>query len=170
MSATIHHPVEYLFQFPIRVGGYLLIVLSGFCFFWGLQGIVFGLLMLLAGSFFSFSRSGIRIDPVAKKVMHYTRFGIFTRGKFRDYSTYPNLCVLPYKGSAFTAEEKEYPYAVYIVSRSFRGKALLYLASSKEDAMTHARDLADSLKVNFTNYNKEAKETHRNRLRIQASL
>jgi hypothetical protein len=166
---VINNHLGYVFNFPIRMGGFTLmfigiVVTIGMGFY-----IVAGVLLIAAGAFFAFTSSGIDIDLHAKAVRHYTRYFGLKFGRWNEYPTYPNICIISkerrqqrFREQNALQAENPYQYEIYLVSRSHRGKVLLQRIFDKEKAKQVANRLAGEMSLELVEYNPPGrKKRHR---------
>ena len=155
----INNHIGYLFNFPIRIGGFA-IMFIGLVITMGMGWyILVGIIMLFAGGYFALTANGIDIDPDVKSVRHYTRYYGIKRGRWNEYPTYPNVCVVSkerrygrYRENSTEEPENPYQYELYLVSRSHRGKVLLQIVYNKERAKQIAQNLASDMGAEVVDY------------------
>ncbi len=168
--AMINNHIGYLFNFPIRIGGFALmfmglVVTMGMGFY-----IAAGILLLLGGAYFALTASGIDIDPDTKAVRHYTRYFGIKYGRWNEYPTYPHICIIskerkrkPFREHSTEDPENPYQYELYLVSRSHRGKVLLQILYNKEKAKQVADRLAGEMGIEVAEYNPPGRTKGRKR-------
>ncbi len=144
----INNHIGFIFNFPIRVGGFALIFIGLVITMSMGWAIPVGILLAIAGAYFGLTSTGIDIDTDAKAIRHYTRYFGVKSGRWNEYPTYPNVCVISKerKQKRFREEHSEepenpYQYEVYLVSRSHRGKVLMQILYNKEKANQAAKDV-----------------------------
>lgn len=161
----INNKIGPIFQLPLRIGGLLLIIFSVAAFYSGGSGIVIGVILVLSGTFFSFSVSGIKINTSTKSVMNYTRVAFYTKGKYRDYSTYPYVTISEKKKNERNQEVST--YEIVMVSKSLRGRVLLEPCSSNEIATDRIQLYTNKLALEAIDLEEKREELGkiRNRMR-----
>lgn len=171
--AHINFSIGYLFNFPIRIGGMLMMLLGIAITLTGIWGVVGGLALIFVGGYFAFTATGISIDLENKAVRHYTRLYGLLRGNWNEYPTYPNICIIRKnrkKKSRFDFAEAEtespYQFEIYLVSRSHRGKVLLQIHDTREQAEIVAKHFAEEMNcelVEYTPPNRTKTREHRHK-------
>jgi hypothetical protein len=155
----INNHIGYLFNFPIRIGGFALMFM-GLIVTMGMGWYIpAGILLVVGGAYFALTASGIDIDPDIKAVRHYTRYFGFKYGRWNEYPTYPNMCIIskerkrkPFREQSAEDPENPYQYELHLVSRSHRGKVLLQIVYNREKAIQVANRLAGEMNVEVVDY------------------
>jgi hypothetical protein len=135
---------------------------------WGLPA---GLLLIVAGAYFGLKSHGIDVNLDEKAVREYVNFGMLKTGQWREYPTYPNICIIRREKSkkVHFADEVDdeddvspYQFEIHLVSRSHRGKVLLDICPSRASAERKARDYAAGMGIEVAEYNPPGKiKSHR---------
>ena len=174
MASIVHNSIGSLFNFPLRIGGMILLFIGLAITLTLGWGILAGLFIAAVGGYFAFTSTGIDIDFDNKAVRNYTRFYGIKRGRWNEYPTYPFLCIIrkerkrAYSEEAALEAENPYQFEIYILSRSHRGKTLLCIAYSREKAEKIAASYAAEMNLELVEYNppgKAKKRTHERKSR-----
>lgn len=157
--ALFNNHIGYLFNFPVRVGGFIILFIGLVITLSGVWGVIAGILLFLAGGYFGFTSTGISIDTDLKSIRHYTRYFGIKHGPWREYPTYPHICVIrkerrqqKFLATAEEAADKPYQFEIYLLSRSHRGKVLLQVAYEREKAELQATRFAQEMQCDVVNY------------------
>ena len=157
--AIINNHIGYIYNFPIRVGGFILMFLGLAITLTGIWGIFAGILLFFAGGYFGLTATGISIDTDIKSVRHYTSYFGIKYGRWNEYPTYPHICIIrkERKRNRFLAEaseeaDKPYQYEVNLLSRSHRGKVLLQIMYEREIAERVANRFAGEMNCDVVEY------------------
>ena len=155
----INNRIGYLFNFPLRIGGYFVAAVGLAILLTKGWGIVAGIILIFAGLYFAATHAGILIDPANKAVRHYTSYFGLRYGTWKEYPTYSHICVIrrEKKKKRFFEEnedtgESPYQFEVCLVSRSFRGKVLLEILNDRESAEFRASRYAEDMTALVTEY------------------
>lgn len=159
MAAIINNSIGYTYNFPLRIGGMALLFLGLAITLTGWVGLIAGAFLALAGFYFAFTGTGISIDLNEKAVRHYTSYGGLKIGKWVQYTTYPNVCIMrkDRKQSKFLAEsevetDKPYQYEIHLLSRSHRGRVLMQIAYERVEAERLAKYFAEEMNLEVVEY------------------
>jgi hypothetical protein len=156
----INNNLGYVYNFALRIGGFLVAAIGIGITLTGTWGILVGAVLLFVGLYFSFTNTGILIDLSNKSVRHYTSYYGYRKGSWREYPTYSHICIIrkEAKRKKFFEEpapesESPYQFEVYLVSRSFRGKVLLEICQDRETAEFRAKRFAEDMTASVAEYN-----------------
>lgn len=170
-----------MYSFPIRIGGFIVAIIGlviSSTFGWN---ILFGIVLIFAGLYFATSATGILIDVPNRSVKHYTSRFYIQFGKWKEYPTYRFISIIRRnkRKRAFYKEQNDlgesaYRYEIYFVSRSHRGKTLLEIAWSREDAEFRAKRYCEMFPAELVEYepptktkeSAERKKGHRQSKRV----
>jgi len=159
MAALINNSIGYTYNFPIRIGGMVLLFLGLAITLTGWIGLIAGVFLALGGAYFAFTGTGISIDLEEKAVRHYTSYGGLKTGKWVQYTTYPFVCVMrkERKRSKLLAEsemeaDKPYQYEVHMLSRSHRGRILMQIEYERVEAERIAKYFAEEMNLEVVEY------------------
>ena len=159
MASQVNNHIGYIYNFPIRVGGFIIMFMGLAITLTGIWGILAGTLLFFAGGYFGFTATGISIDTDNKAVRQYTSYFGIKYGRWNEYPTYPYLCIIrkDRKRNRFLAEsneeaDKPYQYEVILLSRSHRGKVLLQIVYDRETAERVANRLAGEMNCEVVTY------------------
>lgn len=162
---VINNRIGYTYNFPVRMGGFLVAAIGVVLLLANGWGLVAGSILILAGLYFAVTGTGILIDPINKSVQHYTSIYGLRKGTWREYPTYNHICVIRKdrkKKGFFEApvdidSESPYQFEVHLVSRSFRGKVLLEICYDRETAEFRASRYAEDMTAMVAEYNPPGK-------------
>lgn len=159
MAAILNNNIGYTYNFPIRIGGMVLLFLGLAITLTGWVGIIAGLLLALGGAYFAFTATGISIDMDEKAVRHYTSYAGLKTGKWIQYTTYPFVCIMrkDRKRSKVLAEseleaDKPYQFEVHMLSRSHRGRVLMQIEYERVEAERVAKYFAEEMNLEVVEY------------------
>jgi hypothetical protein len=159
MAAIKNNDLGFVYNFPLRIAGFILMAMGLVVMLMGWLGVVAGIVLLVGGGYFALTATGISIDFNEKAVRHYTSFGGLKTGKWIQYTTYPFVCIIrkQRKRSKLLAEstveaEKPYQYEVHLLSRSHRGRVLMDLLYDREEAERIARYYAQEMELEVVEY------------------
>jgi hypothetical protein len=159
MAAIINNSIGYTYNFPIRIGGMVLLFLGLAITLTGWVGVIAGIFLALGGAYFAFTGTGISIDLEEKAVRHYTSYGGLKTGKWVQYTTYPFICVMrkERKRSKLLAEsemeaDKPYQYEINMLSRSHRGRVLMQVEYERVEAERIAKYFAEEMNLEVVEY------------------
>ena len=166
----INNHLGYIYNFPIRIGGFIVAAIGVGMTLTGTWGIVGGIVLIFVGLYFSFTNKGILIDLANKSVCHYTSYYGYRKGSWKEYPTYNHICIIRKDGKRRKfyeepAPESESPYQfeIHLVSRSFRGKVLLEICQDRETAEFRARRFAEDMTASVAEYNPPTRTQKTNR-------
>jgi hypothetical protein len=169
MAAIINNSIGYTYNFPIRIGGMVLLFLGLAITLTGWVGVIAGIFLALGGAYFAFTGTGISINMDEKAVRHYTSYGGLKTGKWVQYTTYPFICVIrkDRKRSKLLAEsemeaDKPYQYEINMLSRSHRGRVLMQVEYERVEAERIAKYFAEEMNLEVVEYQNPGRAKKRN--------
>jgi hypothetical protein len=166
----INNHLGHVYNFPIRIGGFIVAAIGVGMTLTGAWGIAGGVVLIFVGLYFSFTTRGILIDLANKSVCHYTSYYGYRSGSWKEYPTYNHICIIrkEAKRKKFFEEpdpesESPYQFEINLVSRSFRGKVLLEICRDRETAEFRAKRFAEDMTASVAEYNPPSRTQKTNR-------
>lgn len=157
--SIVHNDLGYIFNFPLRIAGFVLVLVGLVVFATQGWGLLIGLLLMVAGLFFALTKHGISVNKPQKAVRKYKSYGGLKNGHWIEYSTYNGVAIIrkEKKSKQFFASPGEnsdspYRFEICLLSRSHRGKVLLEIAYSREDAAQLAKEYAHEMDAVVVEY------------------
>jgi len=160
MSNKISHSLGTSFPFQVVFFGYLtfLASLPMLYYAWPI-----GVVLLITGVLFGFTRTGIEIDISNKKHRDYTSFIGYKTGKWKSIKNYPHLAILRRR---FTGRLEgrtgismstgtNYMYDIFLLSKNHRHRLLVQRLKDAQSASTSAKNLAQLLDVEMVTFDPE---------------
>lgn len=155
----VNNRIGYTYSFPIRMGGFAIAVIGLAITLTGGWGILAGGVLILAGLYFATTMTGIHVNLKDKAIQHYTSYYGLRYGRWKEYPTYSHICIIRkdmrrkrFYEQSESEVESPYQYQIHLVSRSFRGKALLEIAYDRESAEFRAKRYAEDMTASVTEY------------------
>lgn len=176
MTTNINNNFGYVYAFPIRIGGILIAFIGLFISLSMGWSILLGLLLVLVGVNFASASTGVLIDIEHRAVKHYTSRFLIRFGEWREYPTYRNIAIIRKnkKRHKFYQQdnsegEAAYKYEIYLISRSHRGKVLLEVSFTREDAEFRAQRYCEQFPAELVEYQPPARTKKRIRKQKRSS-
>jgi len=158
-NRVINNHLGNVYSFPLRIAGYILILMGLVAISTLGYGVFLGIVFVLAGVYFSLAAYGIDIDVESRSVRQYKSIAGLKFGKYIEYATYNNISIIRKnrkKTSPFMSDnntsESPYNFEIYLVSRSHRGKVMLDVLNTREEAEEAASSYATALKATVVDY------------------
>ncbi len=157
--SDINNRLGHIYNFPIRIGGFLIAVIGVAILLTRGWGFLVGPILMLAGLYFATALSGISINLKDKAVWQYNSYIGYRTGKWKEYPTYKYICIIKknIKGQKFKQVPEasigaSYQFEINLVSRSQRGKVLLDILYNREDAEFKAKRYAEEMSISVVEY------------------
>ena len=172
MTSNINNHFGPVFSFPIRIGGFVLAFIGLFISLSMGWNILLGALLLFAGVYFASSSTGILINIENRAVKRYTSRFLIRFGEWKEYPTYRNIAIIRKNKKRYKFFEQDhndgesaYRYEIYLLSRSHRGKVMLEVAFSREDAEFRAQRYCEQFPAELVEYEPPTKTKKSSRRR-----
>ena len=118
---------------------------------------VSGVFLILLGSFFSFSHSGVSIDTEKRTIHIYSKImGLFKSGGYKDLKNFDHISVIHNKRISRTFSQsnrittlEEYDYRVFLISPNKRVKVAVKKCDTIEEATKEAKILSQVIEIPF---------------------
>lgn len=141
----INNRLGYHLPGPFRIVGFILMIGGVYGSLIGLNGILGGVICIIAGIFLAFSAYGITINTKNKQVKPYQAFLGFRFGKWMDASTFKKMVVYPetkiytvFSRANLSTSMRETKYCICIYDSDADEEFLIKKIMSKEKADKYA--------------------------------
>lgn len=119
-----------------------------------------GVGMILIGAFLAFTTYGTKILPEEKIIEEYTKYlGFIRAAKKKSIKSYSYTSVIPkkvtstmYSGTINFTTQTDYKFSICFLTNSYGGKIEITSYDQKGEAIHTAKELANSLKLNYFEY------------------
>lgn len=120
---------------------------------------IVGSIGIVIGSFISFTREGIDIQPEQKVIVFYTKFfGFIKIGKKKSYQNFQFITVIPVKETTTShsrntsVSNTDYKFGISLLNASYRNKTDLTRYDQRSQSEDIAKQLAFRMELEYFEY------------------
>jgi len=127
-----------------------------------LSGYISGCVLIIFGSFLSFTISGIDLDFKNRRLNNYfAYFGIFKTHNWVDIKGFNYITVLMFNKAHFIYTKSAKPtqseknYEIYLIDNSKENRQIIATFHHAKSAIEFAKKIAEKLEIRYINYHPE---------------